>query len=230
MKTRDRILQSSLAMFNEQGERNVSTNHIAAALGISPGNLYYHFSNKAEIIFELFSQYRDLVVNSLALPVDRPLTFDDKVVYFEVIFQNMWDYRFLHRDLEHLLKESQMLREQYRIFSSATVATGRAILKGMVDSGLVVASDDEVDALMLNLWVILTSWSSFLQSIEVQKDTPNTMDPLALKRGIYQIICLLEPYATDIARDELPALKKSYLGDQPTNPLSLFNDTALHDE
>ncbi|OUS24990.1 hypothetical protein A9Q99_22350 [Gammaproteobacteria bacterium 45_16_T64] len=228
MKTRDRILQASLAMFNEQGERNVSTNHIAAELGMSPGNLYYHFSNKAEIIFELFSAYRDLVVNTLVLPVDRPLTFDDKVGYFEVIFQNMWDYRFLHRDLEHLLKESEQLREHYLVFSSTTVATGKAIIKGMVESGLVVASNDEVDALMLNLWVILTSWSSFLQSIEVQKDKPNTMDPWALKRGIYQIICLLEPYATDIAREELPALKKSYLGDQDTDPLSLFKDTALY--
>ena len=222
MKTRDRILQTSLLMFNEQGERNVSTNHIAAALGISPGNLYYHFSNKAGIIFDLFSTYRDIVGNSMVLPVDRPLTFDDKVYYFEIIFQNMWNYRFLHRDLEHLLKESETLRKEYFEFSSATVALGKTIVKGMVDSGLVIASDDEIDALMLNLWVILTSWASFLQSIEVQKELPSDMDPWALKRGIYQIICLIEPYATDIARKDLPALKAEYLGDFDTDPLSLF--------
>lgn len=224
MKTRDRILQTSLKMFNEQGERNVSTNHIAAELEISPGNLYYHFSNKAEIIFELFSAYRHIVGVSMVLPEDRPLTFDDKVRYFEVIFQNMWDYRFLHRDLEHLLKESKTLREHYLVFSSNTVATGKRIIQGMVQAGLVNASEDEVDALMLNLWVILTSWSSFLQSIEVQKDRPSTMDPWALKRGIYQIICLIEPYATDIARQDLPELKATYLGGMDTNPLSLFKD------
>ena len=227
MKTRDRILQASLEMFNEQGERNVSTNHIAANLAISPGNLYYHFSNKAEIIFELFSTYRQVVESSMVIPDDRPLTFDDKVMYFEVIFQNMWNYRFLHRDLEHLLKESQQLREAYLVFSSATVATGKKIVKGMVKSGLVNASDDEVDALMLNLWVILTSWSSFLQSIEVQKEQPSAMDPWALKRGIYQIICLMEPYATDIARVELPALKAAYLGEMDTDPLSLFNGASF---
>ena len=58
MKTRDRILQKSLQLFNEQGERSISTNHIAAALEISPGNLYYHFRNKESIIAELLLDYQ----------------------------------------------------------------------------------------------------------------------------------------------------------------------------
>ena len=56
-KTRDRIVEASLELFNAQGERSVTTNHIAAHLGMSPGNLYYHFRNKQAIIAELFAQY-----------------------------------------------------------------------------------------------------------------------------------------------------------------------------
>ena len=77
-KTKDRILQISLQLFNERGERSVTTNHIAAELGISPGNLYYHFRNKQEIIKELALQYQKETLEMLALPPERPLTTSDK--------------------------------------------------------------------------------------------------------------------------------------------------------
>lgn len=80
MKTRDRILLKSLELFNEQGERLITTNHLAAALGMSPGNLYYHFPNKDAIIFELFQQYADQMQSTLHLPSDRPLTQLDKEI------------------------------------------------------------------------------------------------------------------------------------------------------
>jgi AcrR family transcriptional regulator len=69
VKTKDRILQISLQLFNERGERSVTTNHIAAELGMSPGNLYYHFRNKQEIIKELAEQYQHETLKMLALPM-----------------------------------------------------------------------------------------------------------------------------------------------------------------
>ena len=102
-KTRDRIIEASLALFNAQGERNVTTNHIAAHLGISPGNLYYHFPNKQAIVAELFMRYEERVDGFLQLPLQRPVEVRDKAVYLEALLGAMWDYRFLHRDLEHLL-------------------------------------------------------------------------------------------------------------------------------
>ena len=83
-KTKERILQISLQLFNERGERSVTTNHIAAELAISPGNLYYHFRNKQEIIKELAQQYQRETLEMLAIPTDRPLNSNDKINYFNL--------------------------------------------------------------------------------------------------------------------------------------------------
>ena len=56
MSNRQRIIDAALMLFNDQGTGAVSTNHIADAAGISPGNLYYHFRNKEEIIRVLFER------------------------------------------------------------------------------------------------------------------------------------------------------------------------------
>ncbi len=107
LKTKDRILQISLQLFNERGERSVTTNHIAAELGISPGNLYYHFRNKHEIIKELMYQYQVETLEMLSLPEDRPLTTNDKINYFQVLSGQLWSYRFIHRDVYHLVESNE---------------------------------------------------------------------------------------------------------------------------
>ena len=66
--TRDRILDTSLLMFNARGEPNVTTNHIADELEISPGNLYYHFRNKDDIIEQLFAGYEARMDAALSAP------------------------------------------------------------------------------------------------------------------------------------------------------------------
>ena len=59
MNTKEKIIRTSIALFNLHGERAITTNHIASNLGISPGNLYYHFKNKEDIIRNIFNLYRE---------------------------------------------------------------------------------------------------------------------------------------------------------------------------
>ena len=89
VKTSERIVQTSLELFNQQGERSVSTNHIAAHMEISPGNLYYHFPNKQAIIAVLFSEYESLVDSFLRPPQGRAATVEDKRYYLKELLSDL---------------------------------------------------------------------------------------------------------------------------------------------
>lgn len=222
MKTKDRILLASLKLFNERGERNVSTNHIAAALDISPGNLYYHFRNKSDIVHQLFLQYQREVQAFIVVPNRGQVTYQDKVNYLEAILNSMWDYRFLHRDLHHLLQDDERLRVIYREFSSRTVADGRKIFQAMADAGMLLASKEQIDALILNVWVLVVSWISMLQSLSVSGSDSSVQGKRLVKRAIYQIIMLEEPYLCEAMQHQLPELKQQYLDGAGSDPLALF--------
>lgn len=162
LKTKDRILQISLQLFNERGERSVTTNHIAAELGISPGNLYYHFRNKHEIIKELMYQYQVETLDMLSLPEDRPLTTNDKINYFQVLSGQLWSYRFIHRDVYHLVESNEDFKKIYPRFAGQVMQQGQKIYQAFVDAGLMKMTPSEIEALIINLWIVLTNWTNFL--------------------------------------------------------------------
>ena len=94
-QTRQRILDASLARFNAQGEPNVTTNHIADELEISPGNLYYHFRNKDDIIEHLFGRYEERIDAALSPPSGRLPGLVDVWLQLHLVLECIWDYRFL---------------------------------------------------------------------------------------------------------------------------------------
>lgn len=203
LNTRERIIHASLELFNAQGERSVTTNHIAAHLVISPGNLYYHFRNKQVIVAELFGAYESWVDDFLRLPTDRPLRLEDKAPYLEALLQAMWRYRFLHRDLEHLLEADPELAARYRRFAVRCLASAKQIYQGFVDAGILRMTPPQVEALALNAWIITTSWVRFLCSTG---ESTVTIDETLLRRGIYQLLTLEDGYVVDEARPALMSL------------------------
>ena len=195
MKTRDRIIQAGLEMFNEQGERNVTTNHIAAKLEISPGNLYYHFKNKQQIIFDIYLEYESKVDENLQLPKDRQITVNDKLVYLQKIFQGLWDYRFLHRDLQHLLQNDPDLHKRYNAFFKRCLERTEAIYLALRDAKIIGANDTDLRALALNTWILVTSWFGFMHTNLLVSEANEESREL-LNAGIYQIFALERPYLT----------------------------------
>ncbi len=221
-RTRDRILDVALELFNAQGAQAVSTNHLCAALGMSPGNLYYHFRNRADIVRALFERYSGRFVEVLAVTEERALTYEDKVGYFEAIFDTLWNYRFLHRDIDALLRGDEGLREPWRQFAGAVLRDGRRVLGRLNEAGILEATDEQLDALIINIWVLVTAWSGTLLALSGAVGSEPQPSQSLLRRGIWQVICMEEPFLAPGIRAKLPELKALYLGDAPNSPEALF--------
>ncbi|WP_166266581.1 TetR/AcrR family transcriptional regulator [Marinobacter caseinilyticus] len=215
MKTRDKILLSSLELFNERGERNITTNHIAAYLAISPGNLYYHFRNKSDIIYEIFLEYEKLVDYYLQIPTDRPLTVDDMAFYLESVFDGLWSYRFFHRELEFLLDSDQRLRRDYRAFTNRCLAAINQIFDGLAEGGVIQPQPEELrSAMSLNVWLVITNWMAFLKTAH-GSELSNNLSLVQLKQGIYQVLTLEIPYLTPAYLEPVMALREKYRPELP---------------
>ncbi len=225
VKTKERILQLSLQLFNERGERSVTTNHIAAELNMSPGNLYYHFRNKNEIIKELMEQYQSETLDMLALPDDRALDANDKIRYFQVLSSQLWAYRFLHRDVYHLVENNEDFRKMYPRFAGQVMQQGQKIYKAFVNAGLMEMTDSEIEALIINLWIVLTNWTNFLYMSGHITDS-NTLEEKWVWQALRQMVFLEGAYLSGESRQTYEHLLET-IG--PTELFESLSSSKNHD-
>jgi AcrR family transcriptional regulator len=219
LKTKERILQLSLQLFNERGERSVTTNHIAAELNMSPGNLYYHFRNKSEIIKQLMEQYQGETLQMLALPDDRLLDANDKIRYFQVLSSQLWAYRFLHRDVYHLVENNEDFRKMYPRFAGQVMQQGQKIYQAFVDAGLMQMTSSEIEALIINLWIVLTNWTNFLYMSGHITDS-NTLEEKWVWQALRQMVFLEGTYLRGESRETYERLLDTM------GPSELFSSLA----
>jgi len=207
MKTRDRILQTSLQLFNEKGEPHVTTNYIADEMNISPGNLYYHFRNKDEIVYFLFLRYEEQMQAVLEVPKSRSLNMEDMWLFLHLAFECIWQYRFLYRDLDNILGRNKKLRIHFRRLLQRKVQTAIDICKGLAEVGIMEANPEEIEALANNIAVIATYWLNFQG---IRHEHPGREED-HLGRGVYQVMILVSPYLRQDMRELLYRLSHDYL-------------------
>jgi AcrR family transcriptional regulator len=202
--TRQRILDAALAMFNSQGEPHVTTNHIADELEISPGNLYYHFRNKDDIIEQLFARYEERMDGALTPPGDRLPGLEDIWLQLHLVFECIWDYRFLYRDLVEILSRNRRLRMRFARILRRADDSAHAVMRGMGQAGVMRASAAELAATATNILVVSTFWLNYA-STRGEKD-----EQAAIRQGIVQVMMLVAPFLRDAERVHLNTLTQAY--------------------
>ena len=194
MKTRDRILVTSLALFNEEGEAHTTTIDIANELEISPGNLYYHFKGKDQIIAELFHQYEVALGGTLAAPIEAPLgsergQVEDNWYFLYVVLEEMYQYRFFYHNLDDILQRYPDVRRKFRRLMQLKRAALYAICQALLQQSVIDTEDQQLLSLVDNMTLVLNFWLNYDQLLHGERDPQIT-----IHQGVLQLLTMVAPY------------------------------------
>ncbi len=208
-RTAERILEVTLELFNRFGEPNVSTTLISAELNISPGNLYYHYPAKDELINSLFDRY-ERSLSELLNASDGVRNVEDAWFFLHTLYELIWQYRFLYRDLNDLLSKNRRLETHFQWVLKNKTRSLRTLLEAMNRSGAISIDSREIEGTATSMVVVLTYWLSY----EYVRDPRRALEPesasSALVRGAQHVLNLLVPYLESQQRQPLLALVNEY--------------------
>ncbi len=209
-RTAQRILEVTLELFNRFGEPNVSTTLISAEMGISPGNLYYHYPAKDELINALFDRYEQ-ALGEILQAADGVENVEDAWLFFHMLFELIWSYRFLYRDLNDLLSKNRRLETHFQFVLKNKAKAMHALLDGLARNGVVRITGPEAAPTATSMVVVVTYWLSF----EYVRDPRHALEPAsaaaAMGRGGYHSLALLMPHLDEASRAHLQTLAGAYL-------------------
>ena len=203
MKTRDKIVYAALELFNEHGERSITTNHIAEHIEISTGNLYYHFRNKQEIVRDIFTLYSAELLKRFTPIQGQQESLTLLKHYLDSIFTLMWKYRFFYVNLPEILSRDEKLHHDYMAVQERLQANLIAIMRAFVDLNLLKASEDEMKSMVTSLHLIASSWLAYQSAMSPRTEITEQV----IHQGMLQMIAVVKPIATIQGFEQLTLLE-----------------------
>ncbi len=203
--TRNRILVTSLLLFNEHGEPNTRTNDIALELDISPGNLHYHFRRKEQIVLALLDEFQADARRVLEPPDEAEVAIDDFWMFLHLLLEFTAAYRFLFRDLESLVEAYPRVGKVAGQFAQALETVFEIYLRKLVQRQVLAMGDPDARLVARNLAVV----ALFSERFDRLTGRAGSPDDAAL-RVAGSILNLLRPYSNAASAAHIEDLASRY--------------------
>lgn len=186
--TKDRILDMSLDLFNQDSWSNTSIRGIASSLQMSDGNLRYHFKTKEEIVLKLVHRMTAELQGTIPVGVLSP---DDLKQTFQSIFRVMYGYRFLFLESVFILKAYPSYALLFKELERSRKILFSGLIDGMRKNDLfsAVYSEEQYKALNEQLFIVADNWMKYID-IELDEDQLD----LAIQSSSELAFKLLTPY------------------------------------
>jgi len=200
MKTRDAIISKALLLFNKNGFGRVSTYDIAAAAGISQGNLTYYFPAKNDIVINLTKSFITDIQSALSPLNPEEVTMKNFYLRMEAAYKVHLRYRFLLMAFGDLMLPNAQLANEFKEMLDERKERMKSYLpslkeKGYLNSDLII---ENADAFVFVANMVGTYWvqeSSIYHRKKTQKEQ--------VKHYLTVFFSLFLPYMTDLAKQEL---------------------------
>ena len=187
-KTKDRILISSLVLFNEGGFNNVTTASIAKRTGILEGSLWYHFNTKKDIL----SSHIQLLEKAF-ISVNQQIKskkFEAIINEFFKSYNIIWDFRYILRDnFQKSFENDDSISKSIKEINNFLDKWAENKILHSYESGLIKINSKEIGNLSEIILVIGRYWLEF----SMKKYPDVDISSLRLK-GLKHIVTVLSPY------------------------------------
>lgn len=194
LKTRERVLSIALQLFNEFGAPHVTTSTICERSNISPGNLYYYFKNKDDIIDWIFKQFKADLELRLVLPTNVCPSVRDIWFYLQDMSEFLWSYRFLYLDINDLLIRSRTFETQFKFIVEQKIEFAKKICSWLIEDDQMRATPEEIMLVANNIALTSTFWLSYQFIFNPRKYNEQAKIRDSLHSASSQILSILAPY------------------------------------
>lgn len=193
---REKIIEGARQLMNREGVSATGTTRIAEALGVSPGNLYYHFKSREEIVAEIYARFEAGFRESLIAGLDRGITPERFAAFYINAVDFAWTYRFFFAGQTDLLAADPALARRHRAFQTWSLEALEDIVSMLAKQGTAQLPRGRAEAarlrasIALNTWLTWSGWISFLK-VEKPEGALVRGD---MARGALQIFDVFAPW------------------------------------
>ena len=205
--TKELILVTSLVLFNELGEPNVTTNHIADEADISPGNLYYHFRSKDDLVIQLFKRFLTGLQPLMEVPENSALEAEDLWFQLHLTFEIKGQFRFLYRNLSDLTARIPDLDRAMRGLLMRERQAAFQLISGLELKGALRIKSQEKELLVDTIMLVITYWIPFAGILEHH----SLEDGSAQIKAIARVLQLVTPFLREPEHSQFTNLAFTYL-------------------
>jgi AcrR family transcriptional regulator len=208
LTTQAKILAAARELFNEHGVESITVRHIAKKIGISHGNLCYHFPRKEDIIIALYQR----VVEGMSAQVGH---FEPKELRLSMLlgamtasFALQYEYKFLMIDFVNIMRRIPEIRENFRVIFEVRKQQFQAFIGALREQGVLLKTipDAQYDKLLLHTYLIGDFWMSEAEILFVGEESA--------KAPFYAdlAVSLVFPYLTAKGRKEYEQFVQTIAG------------------